>query len=92
MNGCLIIIMATALSGLPVDFIPGTESQPGETVSLGAVRFEAATATIHLDGFFNMSQGFVEYLSCISSLFELVKARNRKLLLGLYCLVLAVKL
>ncbi|MGB1661391.1 MAG: YdjY domain-containing protein [Planctomycetota bacterium] len=62
MNGCLIIIMATALSGLPVDLIPGTESQPGETVALGAVQFEAATGTIHLDGFFNMSQGFVEYL------------------------------
>lgn len=62
MNGCIIVILAAALSGLPVDLVPGTESRPGETVDLGAVRYEASTATIHLEGFFNMSQGFVEYL------------------------------
>ena len=59
MNGCIIVILAAALSGLPVDLVPGTESRPGETVDLGAVRYEASTATIHLEGFFNMSQGFV---------------------------------
>ena len=62
MNGCLIVILAAAASGLPVDLVPGSESRPGETVSLGAIQYEAATRTIHMDGFFNMSQGFVEYL------------------------------
>lgn len=62
MNGCILVILACAWCGLPVDVLPGTEAQPGETVALGAVEYETATSTIHLDGFFNMSQGFVEYV------------------------------
>ena len=62
MSGCILIILATGICGLPIDVLPGTEKQPGETIPLGAVRYEAETQTIYLDGFFNMSQGFVEYL------------------------------
>ena len=62
MSGCILIILATGICGLPIDVLPGTEKQPGEIIPLGAVRYEAETQTIYLDGFFNMSQGFVEYL------------------------------
>ncbi len=62
MSGCILIILSSAICGLPIDVLPGTEAQPGSTVQFGAVRYETATKTIHMDGYFNMSQGFVEYL------------------------------
>ncbi|MDG1455457.1 MAG: YdjY domain-containing protein [Planctomycetota bacterium] len=62
MTSCLLAIIAGALYGFPVDVVEGSERVPSETVKVGSIQFEPKTKTIYLDGFMNLSGGFVEYL------------------------------
>lgn len=63
-SSCLLVVIATALSGLPIDVIAGTEPAMSGSFQIGQARYHTETRSVEIDGYFNLVSGFVEYLIC----------------------------
>ncbi len=66
-SSCLLLVLFTSIHGLPLDVVPGSEPGRAGAIPLGSVYFHPTTLQIEIDGHFNMTGGFVEFLACLPS-------------------------
>ena len=63
-SSCLLVVIATALYGMPVDIVPGSEPSRSESILIGKARYHAESMSVETDGYLNLVSGFVEFLVC----------------------------